>query len=100
MWQINKIENMKKNIILISLDTLRADVAYSGKFKTLQQLRSGGVSFLNTISSAPLTPVSHASVLTGMQPYNHGIRHLFKEKLNRKVVTLAEILKKEGYVQR
>ena len=39
----------KKDIILISLDTLRADVAYSGKFKTIEQLRSSGVSFLNTI---------------------------------------------------
>ena len=89
---------MKKNIILISLDTLRADVAYSGKFKTIEQLRSSGVSFLNTISSAPLTPVSHACVFTGLQPYNHGIRHLFKEKISKKVSTLAEVLKKNGYV--
>ena len=88
----------KKDIILISLDTLRADVAYSGKFKTIEQLRSSGVSFLNTISSAPLTPVSHASVFTGLQPYNHGIRHLFKEKISKKVSTLAEVLKKNGYV--
>jgi len=87
---------MKKNLILISLDTVRADVAYSGKFKPVNDLRKDSVSFLNTISSSPLTPVSHATVLTGLQPYNHGIRHLFKEKLDRGAVTLAQIFKKQG----
>lgn len=88
---------MKKNLILISLDTVRADVAYSGKFKTIDFLRKNGVSFLNTISSSPLTPISHATVFTGLQPYNHGIRHLFKERLKRSVPTLAGILKTHGY---
>ena len=88
---------MKKNLLLISLDTVRADVAYSGKFKAINSLRKESVSFLNTISSSPLTPISHATVLTGLQPYNHGIRHLFKERLNKNAVTLASILKKSGY---
>lgn len=88
---------MKNNLLLISLDTVRADVAYSGKFKTIEKLRKQGVTFLNTISSSPLTPVSHATVLTGLQPYNHGVRHLFKEKLNKNTKTIAQIAKKEGY---
>ncbi|MCK9186877.1 sulfatase [Candidatus Gracilibacteria bacterium] len=88
---------MKKNLILISLDTLRADVGYSGKFPTIESLRKKSVSFLNTVSSAPITPISHASVFTGLQPYNHGVRHLFKEKLNPKHKTLSELLKKQGY---
>lgn len=86
-----------KNLILISLDTVRADVAYSGKFKNISKLQREGISFLNTISSSPFTPASHASVFTGLQPYNHGIRHLFKESLNSKVKTLAEILKEKKY---
>lgn len=86
-----------KNLILISLDTIRADIAYSGKFRTINKLRKEGVSFLNAISSSPLTPVSHATVLTGLQPYNHGIRHLFKEKLNPKVKNLAQILRDKDY---
>jgi arylsulfatase len=88
---------MKKNLILISLDTVRADVAYSGKFKTIEKLREQGVTFTNTISSSPFTPASHASVFTGLHPYNHGIRHLFKEQLNPKTHTLANLLKKQGY---
>ena len=86
-----------KNLILVSLDTVRADVAYSGKFKTIDKLRKEGVTFLNSISSSPFTPASHATALTGLQPYNHGIRHLFKEKLNPKVKTLAQVLKDRGY---
>lgn len=87
----------KKNLIFVSLDTVRADVAYSGKFEAIENLRSTGVTFLNTISSSPLTPVSHATVFTGLQPFNHGARHLFKEKINKDVPVLAEILKSEGY---
>lgn len=86
-----------KNLILVSLDTVRADVAYSGKFKTIEKLRKEGVTFLNSIASSPFTPASHATVLTGLQPYNHGIRHLFKEKLNPKMKTLAQVLRNEGY---
>jgi len=88
---------MKKNLVLISLDTLRADVAYSGGFDGIEFLRKRGVTFINTISSSPLTPVSHSTVFTGLQPYHHGVRHLFKEKLQDNSVRLAEYFKKEGY---
>ena len=87
----------KKNLIFVSLDTVRADVAYSGKFEAIEKLRNAGVTFLNTISSSPLTPVSHSTVFTGLQPFNHGVRHLFKEQINKDVPVLAEILKSEGY---
>lgn len=86
-----------KSLILVSLDTVRADVAYSGKFKTINKLRKQGITFLNTISSSPFTPASHATVFTGLQPYNHGLRHLFKEKISSNVKTLAQVLKDEGY---
>jgi arylsulfatase len=74
-----------------------ADVAYSGRFDIVEKLRKEGVSFLNTVASAPLTPISHATVLTGLQPHNHGIRHLFREQLPNSIPTLGEILKSEGY---
>lgn len=88
---------MKKNLIFISLDTVRADVAYSRRFPDFDALRNDSTAFLNTISSSPLTPISHASVFSGLQPENHGIRHLFKEKLKPEVKTLAEIFKDQGY---
>ena len=86
-----------KNLLLISLDTVRADVAYSGNFQTIASLRRQGVTFLNTISSSPFTTASHATVFTGVHPPRHHIRHLFKEQLNPKTKTLAQILKKAGY---
>lgn len=92
-----KLNFMGKNLIFISLDTVRADVAYSGKFKGLEVLRKDGVTFLNAISSSPLTPASHSTILTGLQPFNHGVRHLFKEKISKKAITIAQILKKENY---
>lgn len=86
-----------KNLVLISLDTLRADVAYSGIFPAIERLRASGTTFAQAISSSPLTPVSHATVLTGRQPPAHGIRHLFRERLRADVPALAEILRAQGY---
>lgn len=86
-----------KNLLLISLDTLRADVAYSGRFPALNRLRRESVTFLNAVSSAPLTPPSHATIMTGHQPYMHGIRHLYRETLSPHTPTLAQLLKVSGY---
>lgn len=85
------------NVILISLDTVRADVGYRGWLPAIEWHRKRGLTFLNTISVAPLTPVSHATVLTGLLPHNHGIRHLFREKLRRGVVTLSNVFRASGY---
>ena len=85
-----------KNLLLISLDTLRADVAYSGKFPTIEGLRARGTTFQTTVSSSPLTPVSHATVLSGLQPPRHGIRHLLREQL-ADTDTLADGLRAVGY---
>lgn len=88
---------MKKNLLLISLDTVRADVIYSWKFSGFENIRKDSISFLNTISSSPLTPVSHATVFTWLQPFNHWVRHLFKETLKKNTETLAMNFKKNGY---
>jgi len=88
---------MKKNLVLVSLDCARADVVYGSKFPATSRLMREGTSFMNAISSAPLTPISHATVLTGLQPKNHGIRHLFKEKLRKGVVTIQQLLRRQGY---
>ena len=91
------MKNNKPNIIFVSLDGVRADVAYSGKFNAINELMKDSVVFKKAISSAPLTPISHASVFTGKYPFNHGIRHLFVEKILEDVPLLSEILKEESY---
>jgi arylsulfatase A-like enzyme len=88
---------MRPNILFVSLDTVRGDVAYRGTTPGIERLRRQGVTFRQAISSGPLTPVSHATVFTGLQPPNHGIRHLFREQLRADVPTLASLLKEEGY---
>ncbi|WP_330460379.1 sulfatase [Streptomyces sp. NBC_00820] len=85
------------NVLFVSLDTVRADVAYSGRMPGIEALRRRGVTFRQAISSAPLTPISHASVFTGLQPTRHGIRHLLREKLRPDVTTIAERLRAAGY---
>ena len=85
------------NILLISIDGVRADVAYSGKFKTLSELYNNSVVFKKVVSAAPLTPISHATVLSGLYPEGHGIRHLFLEQMLDEVTTLPQILKRYNY---
>jgi arylsulfatase A-like enzyme len=87
----------KRNLLLISLDTLRADVAYRGPLPSFQSLFARGTVFDHTVSSAPITPISHASVFTGLQPYEHGIRHLLRERLSTAAPTLAQLLSAAGY---
>jgi arylsulfatase len=85
------------NVLLISLDTLRADVAFSGKFPHLEALSRHATSFTQAVSSSPLTPPSHASVFTGLHPPAHGLRHLLKEQLAEDVPTIATVLADSGY---
>ncbi len=85
------------NLLLISYDCARADVAYNGSLATLEWLRSHGVTCSRAISSAPLTPISHATVFTGLQPYRHGLRHLLREQLAHECDTLPEHLRHHGF---
>lgn len=63
-------------------------------------LAAQGVLFENAYATASVTPVSHASILTGQNPYVHGRRVLHGLGDNRvgdAAVTLAEILKGAQY---
>ena len=85
------------NIVLVSLDGLRSDVAYSGKLPALERIREQGIEFEHVVAPAPLTPISHASIFTGLFPPRHGIRHLFLEQLEEGVTTFPEVLQNHGY---
>lgn len=87
----------RPDILFVSLDTVRADVAYSGRLPGVESLRRAGVTFRQAISSSPLTPISHATVFTGLQPPRHGVQHLLREQLRVDVSTLAERLSAAGY---
>jgi len=95
-------EKPKLNLLLITLDTVRADhlgcYGYaSARTPNLDRLATSGVLFEHAFCQAPITLPSHASILTGLQPPRHGVRLNPPERLGGSVVTLAEVLKREGY---
>ncbi|MFN2633299.1 MAG: sulfatase-like hydrolase/transferase [Thermoanaerobaculia bacterium] len=92
----------KAPVILISIDTLRSDhlpfYGYAGvETPALSALRKDSVLFERAYSHAPLTLPSHASILTGRVPADHGIHDNLGYRLRKDIPTLAELLKKAGY---
>jgi arylsulfatase A-like enzyme/Flp pilus assembly protein TadD len=94
-------QNPDRNILLITIDTLRADAlgAYSGRATTpnLDRLAAHGARFDFAHSHAVVTLVSHASMLTGRYPYEHGIRDNTGYRLSPKQSTAATLLKSRGF---
>ena len=89
------------NVILITLDTVRADRmgflgAKLGLTPHLDALASQSVVFEHAYSQAPITPVSHATILTGTYPQFHGIRN-FGDRLPATVPLLSDILHEQHY---
>jgi len=92
----------KTPVILISVDTLRSDhlpaYGYSGvATPNIDALRKDGILFERAYSHTPLTLPSHATILTGALPADHGLRDNVGFKLNASVPTLASLLAKNGY---
>ncbi|MFB3905640.1 MAG: sulfatase-like hydrolase/transferase [Acidobacteriota bacterium] len=94
--------NNTPNVILISIDTLRADhlSAYGyAKLHTpnIDRLAGQSILFEQAISPVPLTLPAHASLLTGALPVSHGIRDNTGFVLSEKQATLAQVLGSSGY---
>jgi len=94
----------QKKIILISLDTLRADhlgcYGYSRNTSpTLDTLARKGIIFMNAFSPSSFTIPSHASIFTGKYPSHHSIGfHQGNGKLDTDIdITLAEYLKTKHF---
>lgn len=90
----------RPNIVLISLDTVRADHLSSyGYFRpttpNLDRLARQGVLFENAIAPSSWTLPSHVSILTGLLPHQHGVSSL--APLGEGWRTLAEIFRIRGY---
>jgi len=90
------------NIVLFTIDTLRADhlecYGYKGvKTPHINRLANEGILFKYDIVQTPLTLPSHSSILTGTYPLFHGIRDNGGFYLDENQITLAEELKNKGY---
>lgn len=89
------------NLILISVDSLRADHIGALGYKRnttpfIDILAKKSFLFSNYFTSSYLTPVTEASVHTGLYPSSHGVT-TFQSILSKKIKTLPEMLKKQGY---
>jgi arylsulfatase A-like enzyme/Tfp pilus assembly protein PilF len=89
------------SVVLITIDTVRADrMGFLGSTRgltpQLDTLARQGVVFEHSYSQAPLTPVSHATILTGTYPRFHGVRD-FGARLPDSVPYLAAIFRARGY---
>jgi len=86
-------------VVLVTMDAVRADHLSCYGYKRIRTLNidkisQQGVTFDNCITASSLTPVSHASILTGNYPNKHTVRDPFGFVRTK---TLAEILKDRGY---
>jgi tetratricopeptide (TPR) repeat protein len=95
-------ERTPPNLVLITLDTTRADHLGAYGYKevktpTIDTLAKEGVLFRRAVSVAPITLPSHSSIMTGLYPPSHGVRDNGTFSLPAEITTLAEILQKDGY---
>ena len=99
----SKQEAPRPPIILISVDTLRSDhlpvYGYAkGSTPNIDALRRDGVLYEKAWSHAPLTLPSHASMLTGLLPAEHGVRNNIGYRFDgSRFRTLAKVLRENGY---
>lgn len=84
------------NVVLITVDTLRADRLRRGFTPEIDALADAGTRFVNARAAVPLTLPSHVTILTGTLPPVHGVRDngvAFKPGPQ----TLARVLHDAGY---
>jgi choline-sulfatase len=90
-----------QNVLLITIDTLRADAlgVYGGRAATphLDRLANEGLRFTFAHAHAVMTLPSHASIMTGRYPFEHGARDNAGFRVNESVRTLAEAARDRGF---
>jgi arylsulfatase A-like enzyme/Flp pilus assembly protein TadD len=91
-----------RDIVLITIDTLRADApGFAGNPRSqtpvLDRLAAQGRVFTNAHAHNVVTLPSHTNILTGLYPYQHGVRDNTGFRLSASVPTLATVLHGAGY---
>ena len=101
---LSRPARLSRNLLLVTLDTTRADrlSCYGYDRATSPRIDAfarEATQFDMAIAQAANTPVSHASILTGLEPYHHGLRVLHGRAANRlpeSRTTLAEAWRSAG----
>jgi arylsulfatase A-like enzyme/Flp pilus assembly protein TadD len=91
----------EQNVLLVTIDTLRADAlsSYGGPAQTpsLDRLASHGARFTFAHAHTVVTLPSHTSILSGLLPYEHGMRDNSGFRVRPGTPTLATRLKPRGF---
>jgi arylsulfatase A-like enzyme/Flp pilus assembly protein TadD len=90
------------NVVLITIDTLRADHVGCYGYKQIKTpnidgLAADGARFKRAFAVVPVTLPSHTSMLTGTYPMFSGMHDFSANKLSPLQPTLASVLKQAGY---
>lgn len=90
------------NVVLVTIDTLRADAigAYGNTRAAtpwIDRLAAAGVRFATAYAHNVVTLPSHANILSGLYPIDHGVRDNAGFRFPAAVPTLATILEDRGY---
>jgi len=90
------------NVVVITIDTLRPDHLHCNGYDkiatpVLDSLAQSGTVFENAVTQTPLTPPSHASIFTGLNPPGHKVRDTGGFILPAGTQTLARVLQGYGW---
>jgi arylsulfatase A-like enzyme/Tfp pilus assembly protein PilF len=90
------------NVVLITIDTLRADHVGAYGYKQIKTpnidgLAADGARFERAFAVVPVTLPSHSSMLTGTYPMLSGMHDFSANKLSPLQPTMASVLKQAGY---
>jgi arylsulfatase A-like enzyme/Flp pilus assembly protein TadD len=90
------------DVVLITVDTLRADaLGFAGNrlvsTPTLDRLAAAGRVYADAHAHNVITLPSHTNILTGLYPFQHGVRENSGFKLPPAVPTLGTYLRRAGY---
>ncbi|NIL99663.1 MAG: sulfatase-like hydrolase/transferase [Acidobacteria bacterium] len=90
------------NVLVITIDTLRADrlgcYGHAGaETPVIDALAQTGLLFEQATTVSPITLPSHASIFTGINIPDHGVRHNGTFRLGPENTTLAERFAASGY---
>ncbi|MCA8925369.1 MAG: sulfatase-like hydrolase/transferase [Planctomycetes bacterium] len=92
-------EDERPNVLVLCVESLRADCVDPQIAPTLYALAQRGVWFRNAHVSCPRTTQGLTSLLTGRWPRSHGLRHMFPPRAQRQALglTLPRALAASGY---
>ncbi|HEV8525533.1 MAG TPA: sulfatase-like hydrolase/transferase [Terriglobales bacterium] len=90
------------NVVLITLDTVRADHIGAYGYKAahtpnIDRVAAEGVRFGRAYTPVPITLPAHAVLMTGTYPMRSGMHDFSGNRLNPEQPTLASLLRKQGY---